>query len=285
MFIVESAGITDVGKKRKGNEDALLVDDTLGLYVVADGMGGHRAGEVASTLVVESMRDYLKRFKESGSVEELEDIDTSLSKEANRILAGIQLSNHVVFQISNSKEAYLGMGSTVSVVAFNERTLVAANVGDSPIYLIHKGKIELLSEPHTVLAEQSAIDPEGAQELGEEFKHMLTRAMGTEETVKANICEIPYFKDDMLVISSDGLSDLVTPEEILEITSKTHPDKACQGLVDLANERGGTDNITVVVLKVKKCGSNNGKMKNLISKVTEGFSNITAKKKSNSQRT
>ncbi|KPJ75434.1 MAG: hypothetical protein AMJ54_14995 [Deltaproteobacteria bacterium SG8_13] len=280
MYVIESAGLTDVGKRRKGNEDAFLVNDELGLYIVADGMGGHQAGEVASKLVVESIRDYMKRFENGTDVEELADIDTALSKEANRILAGIHLSNRVVHEIAKTKEAYQGMGSTVSVLYFNEQTLIAANVGDSPIYLIHKDKIELLSVPHTVLAEHSAIDPEGAKQLGNEYKHMLTRAMGTEKTVKANICEIPVFQDDALVISSDGLSDLVTPEEVLEVVTGDGTHNACQSLVDLANLRGGTDNITVIVVRVKKAGGGEGKMKDLISRVTEGLSAIGSRRKS-----
>ena len=280
MYHIESAGLTDVGKKRKGNEDTLLVNDELGLYIVADGMGGHQAGEVASKLVVESIRDYMKRFQNGTDVEELEDVDDALSKEANRILAGIQLSNRVVHEIAKSRENYQGMGSTVSVLYFNDQTLIAANVGDSPIYLIHKGKIELLSVPHTVLAEHSAIDPEGAKQLGNEYKHMLTRAMGTEQTVKANICEIPVFRDDVLVISSDGLSDLVTPEEVLEVVIGNETPKACESLVDLANSRGGTDNITVIVTKVKKVAAGDGKMKELISRVTESLSTIGSRRKS-----
>ncbi len=280
MYHIESAGLTDVGKKRKGNEDTLLVNDELGLYIVADGMGGHQAGEVASKLVVESIRDYMKRFQNGTDVEELEDLDDALSKEANRILAGIQLSNRVVHEIAKSQENYQGMGSTVSVLYFNDQTLIAANVGDSPIYLIHKGKIELLSVPHTVLAEHSAIDPEGAKQLGNEYKHMLTRAMGTEQTVKANICEIPIFRDDVLVISSDGLSDLVTPEEVLEVVTGNETPKACESLVDLANFRGGTDNITVIVTKVKKAAAGDGKMKELLSRVTESFSTIGSRRKS-----
>ena len=279
MYAIESAGITDVGKKRKGNEDAFLVNDELGLYIVADGMGGHQAGEVASKLVVESIRDYMKRFKNGSEVEELDDIDSALSKEANRILAGIQLSNRVVHEIANSQDHYQGMGSTVSVLYFNEQTLIAANVGDSPIYLIHKGNIELLSVPHTVLAEHKAIDPEGAKRLGSEYKHMLTRAMGSEQTVRANICEIPVFRDDVLVISSDGLSDLVTPEEVLEVVTGNGSQSACQSLVDMANSRGGTDNITVIVLKVKKAGSAEGKMKDLFARMTDRLSAIGSRRK------
>lgn len=280
MYAIESAGLTDVGKKRKGNEDAFLVNDELGLYIVADGMGGHQAGEVASRLVVESIRDYIKRFENGAEVEEPDDFDSALSREANRILAGIHLSNRLVHQVANTKEAYKGMGSTVSILYFNDQTLIAANVGDSPIYLIHKGKIELLSEPHTVLAEHSAIDPEGAKQLGNEYKHMLTRAMGTEKTVKANICEIPVFRDDVLVVSSDGLSDLVTPEEVLGVVTADGTRNACRSLVDLANSRGGTDNITVVVVRVKKTGGGEGKVKGLISRVTDGFTTIGSRRKS-----
>jgi protein phosphatase len=252
MVIIESAGITDVGRKRKGNEDALLLDTETNLYIVADGMGGHQAGEVASSLVVDTIRDYMKRFKEDTDAEEMEDFDETLSKEANRLLSSIHLANLGVNKVSHTKETYRGMGSTVSAVFFTDETLIAANVGDSPIYFVHNGTIERLSVLHTVMAEHAAIDPEGAANLGREYRHILTRAMGIEETVAADICEIPYFKDDIVVISSDGLSDKVSADEILEIVSKERPEKTCRKLVDLANERGGDDNVTVIVARVRK---------------------------------
>ncbi|MFC1815518.1 PP2C family protein-serine/threonine phosphatase [Thermodesulfobacteriota bacterium] len=252
MVVIESAGITDVGMKRKGNEDALFLDDEAKLYVVADGMGGHQAGEVASGIVVDTMRDYMQRFNEDAEVEEMADFDENLSKEANRLLSSIHLANLGVNQVSHTKESYRGMGSTVSAVYFTDETLIAANVGDSPIYLVHNGTIERLSVLHTVSAEHAALDPEGAQNLGREYRHMLTRAMGVEETVEPDVSEISHFKGDTLVISSDGLSDKVSPEKILDIVTKERPEKACQALVDLANERGGEDNVTVIVLKVKK---------------------------------
>ncbi len=274
MYSIESAGLTDIGKKRAGNEDAFLINDELGLYIVADGMGGHQAGEVASQLVVESIRDYIKRFQTDADVEEPKQIDKSFSTEANRLMAGIQLSNRVVYDIANSKKNYKGMGSTVSVLYFNQQSLIAANVGDSPIYLIQNGQIQLLSIPHTVLAEHSAIDPEGAKHLSSEYKHMLTRAMGIEKSVKANICEVPISRNDKLVISSDGLSDLVTPEEVMHVVTGHKAKKACESLVNLANTRGGTDNITVVVVKVRKATGGDGKVKGLISRVTGGLSVI-----------
>ena len=252
MFVIESAGITDVGRKRSGNEDAFSVDGEQQLYVVADGMGGHQAGEVASGLVVDTLRDYMRRFKEEGDVEELNDADESLSKEANRLLSGIHLANQAVFEVSNSKDAYQGMGTTVSAVLINEDTIIAANVGDSPIYLVHDGSIEMISVLHTVMAEQEALDPEGLDQLGGEFKHMLTRAMGVEKEVQADVSELQAFVGDILVISSDGLTDKVAPEEIQDIVKKKKPETACRMLVDLANERGGDDNITIIILKFKQ---------------------------------
>ena len=251
MILTESTGLTDVGRKRKGNEDSLFLDDGLGLYVVADGMGGHRAGEIASQLVVKTISEYILQSKNNGNAEKNNRQDMTLSQEANVLLSGIQLSNEVVHEASLDNEACRGMGSTVSAVYFSSGTFIVANVGDSPIYLIRDGKIKLISVIHSVLAEQAAIDPENAQRLGREFRHVLTRAMGTEGSVKADIYEIQCFKDDILVISSDGLSDKASPDEILELVNQNELDTACQKLVKLANDRGGEDNVTTIVLKVK----------------------------------
>ena len=267
MYHIESAGLSDIGMKRKNNEDSFFLSDERQFYVVADGMGGHQAGEVASNLVVETLWDYIKRFNGDDDVEELADPDDALSKEANRLLSGIHLANKSVFQAAQNSETYRGMGSTVSSVYFTDTTLIAANVGDSPIYLIHDGKIELLSVTHTVLAEQRAMDPDNAKQLGNEFKHMLTRAMGVGETVQADISEIQCFKGDILVIGSDGLTEKITKEEIHEIVVREKPEKACRKLVDLSNQRMGGDNVTVVVLKIKKAKSPKGGIGKFFSKL------------------
>jgi protein phosphatase len=265
MIVIESAGITDRGKKRQANEDSLFLEDTLGLYVVADGMGGHLAGEVASKLVVETIGDYIKSCQENAEAENPICYDETLSKEANRLLSGIQLSNKVVHEAARGNSSYRGMGSTVSAVYFTDGTLIAANVGDSPIYLIRDGNVKLLSVPHTVLAEQAALNPENAAKLGMEFRHVLTRAMGTEESVKADIYEIQCFKDDILVISSDGLSDKAAPDEIQKLVDGNGSDAACQRLVDLANDRGGDDNVTAIVLKVKMVKNTPMKFQRLVA--------------------
>jgi protein phosphatase len=255
MIVIESAGITDIGRRRKQNEDAFFVDDAMRLYVVADGMGGHNAGEVASRLVVETISDYIKQDPAAHQMDDRVDAIANLSKEATQLLSGIHLSNHVVHKTSLSDTSYKGMGSTVSAIYFTDKTFIVANVGDSPIYLIREGTIKLLSVPHTLMAEQLELDPENAELLWSDFKHVLTRAMGVDKSVKADVSEVEFCKNDILVISSDGLSDKATPEEILELVYNRRSDKACQGLVDLANARGGDDNITAIVLKVKSLRS------------------------------
>jgi protein phosphatase len=255
MIVIESAGITDIGRRRKQNEDAFFVDDDMRLYVVADGMGGHNAGEVASRLVVETISDYIKQDPAAHQMDDRVDAIANLSKEATQLLSGIHLSNHVVHKTSLSDTSYKGMGSTVSAIYFTDKTFIVANVGDSPIYLIREGTIKLLSVPHTLMAEQLELDPENAELLWSDFKHVLTRAMGVDKSVKADVSEVEFCKNDILVISSDGLSDKATPEEILELVYNRRSDKACQGLVDLANARGGDDNITAIVLKVKSLRS------------------------------
>ena len=279
MVTIESAGISDIGRRREQNEDSLFFDDGLGLYVVADGMGGHKAGEVASKLVVETIRDYIQQNHADAQAEDQIIGDANLSDEARRLLAGIHLSNSIVHETALSNEAYKGMGSTVSAVYFTEKTFNVAHVGDSLIYLIRDGEIELLSVPHTLVAEQTELDPENAELLWSDFKHVLTRAMGVDESVKADINEVPFFKDDILVISSDGLTDKATPDEILELVHNRRSEKACKGLVDLANARGGDDNITAIVLKVKSLGSESRGLMGWIKGILKPFFNTNSKKK------
>jgi protein phosphatase len=270
MIDIESSGITDIGRRRELNEDSFFYDDGMGLYVVADGMGGHNAGEVASELVVKTICDYLNQNSAQDSFQGTIKIENKLSENARRLLEGIHLSNQVVYQAALQNEDYKGMGSTVSAVYLTDTTFIVANVGDSLVYLIRDGKIKLISVPHTLVAEQAELDPENAELLWNDFKHVLTRAMGVDKSVKADIKEMPFFQNDILVISSDGLTDKATPEEILELVDNQRSDQACQKLIDLANARGGEDNITAIVLRIKSDANNNsgisGRFKNIFKK-------------------
>jgi len=247
--IVESAGITDVGRKRKGNEDSYFLDENLRLYVVADGMGGHQAGEVASRIVAETIQKMMNEYA-GGGVPGDKAGHHNFSKEAAWLDSSIRESNRLVYDLSIKVKEYNGMGSTVSAVFLTPDTLVAANVGDSPIYLIRKDEASLLSVPHTAMAEYEAFAPAGAKPLAEKFRHMITRAVGNKEGVDPDFREIKPLPGDIVLLCSDGLSDKVKPEEMADIVNRNPPAEAGRILVDLANERGGDDNITIIILKI-----------------------------------
>lgn len=275
MNQVESAGLTDIGRIRKINQDAFFLDDRMGLYVVADGMGGHKAGEVASRIVAETLCDSMA-VSENGL--DAMRFDNSLSPEANRLLSAIRDANQNVFQASRENDEYRGMGSTVSAVCLCDNTIIVANVGDSPIYLIHRKHIEEISVPHTMAAEQVAADPDGMTQPEKALNHILTRAIGVRETVTADICEVQGFSRDILVIGSDGLSNKVCKEEINEAAQSMPPEKACRHLVALANERGGEDNITVLIIKLKSAAfRNNPVAKSFIHFFRKAFSGFRNK--------
>ncbi len=252
MISVESAGLSDIGRKRKRNEDAFFLSDDLKLYIVADGMGGHQAGDIASKLLIDTLIDYMKQKNTVQVKEENMIPKESFSKEASRLLSSISLTNRTIYQAAQAKKSYQGMGSTVSAVLLTDDTLIAANVGDSPIYLIRQKTVDVLSVPHTLIAEQQRLFPDADMLLVNKFRHILTKAMGMEDNVEADLCEIQPLSKDVVVICSDGLSEKVSTEEIREIVHRQRPLKACRTLVDLANKRGGDDNITVIVLLLKK---------------------------------
>ncbi len=250
MILVESAGITDVGRKRRGNEDSFFLSDDLFLYIVADGMGGHNAGEVASRIVVETLRDHMKKYDGKKFDEKKPDFDDGLSIKANFLFSGIHLANRTIYNQAQESEAQQGMGSTLAAICLDNNMLITSNVGDSPIYLIRKNEIKDIYVPHTVMAEHAAMAPEGAKPLAKRFQHMLTRGMGVQETVEPAISEFPVLKNDIFVLCSDGLSDNVPREEICEMAIKEPPDAVCRSFVNLSNRRRGHDNITVIVLKI-----------------------------------
>jgi PPM family protein phosphatase len=249
MIDIASAGLSDIGRKRHSNQDAYLMDDVYGLYVVADGMGGHQAGEVAAKIVVDSIHQYYTASPPDAD-QATTPHDPSLSPDANRLCEAIHYANQKVYQAAADNKAYQGMGSTLAAVQFARNTFIAANVGDSPIYLVHENSIETLSVPHTLMAEHQEFHPEDHTIFSPDLQHMLTRGMGVEDTVQPDICESPCFDGDRLIVCSDGLSGKVTPEEMLTVAATHSPPDACQTLVEMANQRGGDDNITVLVLHV-----------------------------------
>lgn len=248
MIKVESAGITDTGIKRSGNEDSYFVDEINCLYVVADGMGGHNAGEVASKLVVDTLQEMIGQYVcgDTGKIKSIQDV----SIQATWLLTSVAEANKRVYELSKEESACKGMGSTVSAVFVVSDKLIALNVGDSPIYLFRNNEIDLLSVPHTAMAEYAAFAPAGAPPLSEKFRHTITRAIGIKKEVEPDFCEIKIFAGDQVLLCSDGLSDKVKPEEIMDIMKNNSALDASRILVDLANERGGDDNITLIAINI-----------------------------------
>ena len=255
---IRAAGITDVGLKREGNEDSFAANDASGLYLVADGMGGHLAGEVASGVAVEMIDKSFQRWIEYRTpLEELFGApDPSLTLLGNYLSSSIRLANRVVYEMAMQYEQYRGMGTTVAALHVAPALIVAANAGDSRIYMIRNGQIERLSKDHTIVSEQvdmGMMSPEEAETSP--LKHVLTRNLGSSEDVDADVFEIEPVNGDRFVLCSDGLTDLVSEEEVLQaVLEGDEPRALCQELLDIALRRGAHDNTTVVTVWISGTG-------------------------------
>jgi len=249
---IESAGLTDVGQRRKLNEDAFLVDDALALYVVADGMGGHAAGEVASSEAVDAVHSMV--IRERAKLERLSqgDINEEVVRQAHRVLeAAVQNATYQVFGIAQHEPEQQGMGTTVSALALAGPYGITAQVGDSRIYLIRQGQARPLTEDHTLVAwqlKQGIITPEEA--LLSPHKNVITRAVGSREYVQVDTRFVDVQPNDAFMLCSDGLHGYVPDHEIPGIVA-LGPRLSVERFIQLANDRGGRDNITCVVVQLR----------------------------------
>ncbi|MBW1701076.1 MAG: serine/threonine-protein phosphatase [Deltaproteobacteria bacterium] len=286
--LTRSAGLTDVGLKREGNEDSLSVDESLNLYIVADGMGGHLAGEVASRTAVDLINKSYRKWKGSETPEE--EIfgcpDTSLSRSGNYILSSILLANKVIYEMATEHKKYKGMGTTVAVLAVMPGLIISANAGDSPIYMIRNGRIEKISKDHNFVAEQVEMGLMTEEEAAESpMKHVLTKNLGSYEELNPDIFEIVPAKNDRFVLCSDGLTDLVTDDEILQMVEEVQdPEVLCRNFIDMALKRGGHDNTTVVTVSLSDTGKpKTGPMKKMGALLTD-ISTVMQKRSKKNRR-
>ncbi|MFZ7112769.1 MAG: PP2C family protein-serine/threonine phosphatase [Desulfatiglandales bacterium] len=251
---IKSSGLTDVGLKREGNEDSFRIDDTLRLYIVADGMGGHLAGEVASQVAVDTIsRSYKKWITEDVAGDELYGAyDQSLTLHGNYILSSTRAANRIIHEMSLAHEQYHGMGTTIVILLVTPTLVIAANAGDSRIYLVRNGRLERLSRDHTIVSEQveRGLMTTADAEISP-LKHVLTRNLGSSAEVEPDVFEIEPNNYDRFILCTDGLTDLVNDQEILEMAEQEHdPEILCRRFVEKALQRGGHDNTTVVSLNV-----------------------------------
>ncbi len=251
-----SCGITDIGRKRQRNEDSYLVNDKLRLYVVADGMGGHAGGEFASRIAVSTVEEILKGEDRANSgVPE----NTYLDSEApegdgppqNRLKDAINRAGSMIVRRATEEPELRGMGTTATVMLFGEGKSYIAHVGDSRAYCVREGNITQITEDHSLVHEQlksGLITEEEART--HQLKNIITRSVGVQEDVEVDTVVWKVETGDSYLICSDGLTNMLDDEEIREIVSQNETEQAARMLVDHANESGGDDNITLILLRV-----------------------------------
>ena len=242
-------GITDVGQSREHNEDAISWDTRLGLALLADGMGGHNAGEVASILAVDSIKTSL------ADVVTPEIVASGVVDYKDAVVDAIGFANREINEQSLENPEYAGMGTTLVLVLFLNRMVIYAHVGDSRIYRYRGSELKRLTSDHSLVQEMidnGYLSHEEAQESTS--RNLITRALGISEEVDVDIAEQSTEIGDIYLLCSDGLSDLVNDAAIKDIITKNRDDleSAARTLVDMANRNGGTDNISVVLAAVYK---------------------------------
>jgi PPM family protein phosphatase len=252
---VRASGLSDVGLQREGNEDAFSIQSSLGLYIVADGMGGHLAGEVASRVAVEIIAQSFRKWFEGDTPEDelFGYPEASLSKVGNYVLSSIRLANRVIYEMAVQHEQYSGMGTTIGALLVKPGLIVVANVGDSRVYMVRDGGIERMSRDHTIVSEHIEMGVMTEEEAAQSpLRHILTRNLGSSEHVEPEVFEIAPSGRDRFVLCTDGLTDLADDEEILGLArDEQDPELLCKHLIDLALSRGGHDNTTVVSVFVE----------------------------------
>ena len=235
---------SDIGKAREMNQDAYYISEpssTIKLYLLADGMGGYKGGEIASNLAIKCARSYIENnFK---------DVAKDRDSLIQLVASSMEYANMVVYEKSKEDKELEGMGTTLEVCLIYNNKAYIGHVGDSRIYRIRKDFIRKLTQDHSYvqkLVKEGKITKEEAENHPK--KNMLMKALGCNAFVEPDVSVKGFLRDDILLISSDGLTNMVKQEDIFEI-AKGNIEKAPIKLVDLANENGGLDNITVVVIK------------------------------------
>lgn len=244
---IRSASSTHVGRVRNSNEDHFGAFDDLALYVVADGMGGHAAGEVASLMAVQTVRDAFLEAASDRTLPSGREHDPS-----RRLVWAIEQANQRIYTAGVENQALAGMGTTVAAVWVENDAAYVAHVGDSRVYRLHGPAFDQVTADHSLVNDylsRGIMTPDEA--AAHPMKHVLVRALGTAPTVSVDVRRIPLEAGDLFLLCSDGLSNVVPVEDLAAILSKpdsAHLSAQCQALIDAANRHGGLDNITAVLV-------------------------------------
>ncbi|WP_394839747.1 Stp1/IreP family PP2C-type Ser/Thr phosphatase [Pendulispora rubella] len=245
-----SWGMSDVGRKRKTNEDALFVDDELGLYIVADGMGGHAAGEIASREATATIYSMIKQ-----AVHEFGELKSPLTEARMRAAcqlmeSAIQAATSIIYSMAELDRQKAGMGTTISALLLSGEYGIIGHVGDSRIYHVNGEKFEQLTEDHSLIAwqlKQGLISEEEA--MVSPYRNVITRAVGNRDHVEVDTVVFPVERHSRFLLCSDGLHGYLRSGDIVP-TVGIGGESAVRQFVDLANQRGGKDNITVILVEL-----------------------------------
>jgi len=247
---ITSCGITDVGMKRQRNEDNYLINDELGLYVVADGMGGHVGGEYASQIAVTTVEEVIANIRDEKAVSH----DGNAMREMlvqEKLKYAIRLAGKRIYERAQEDSEFRGMGTTALVLYMRDSAGYVAHVGDSRAYRVRGDTVVQLTEDHSLVNEQikaGLINRDAAK--SHKLRNIITRSLGYQEEVEIDTAVLKLERGDFYVLCSDGLSNLVEDRELMDLLQQHSFQEAARKMVDLANKRGGDDNITCVIARV-----------------------------------
>jgi serine/threonine protein phosphatase PrpC len=248
---IVSSGLSDVGRVRTNNEDSFRIVEALNLFILSDGMGGEAHGEVASAMAVDVINKFCASEKEDSGATVLDEAPSSISSQTRRLKQAVAQANFQIFQSAQKNPEQRGMGATITVLWLKETLLSIAHVGDSRAYLLRNGNLQQLTNDHSLVAEQvrrGLITPQQAEES--EMQSVLLRALGAHPEVEIDVDEVEIVPRDVLLLCSDGLTRMVTEPEIAgALQAETVPSASAERLIALANENGGIDNVTVIVVR------------------------------------
>ena len=248
---IDHCGMTDVGRKREKNEDSFLINEKLGLFVVADGMGGHLGGECASRLAVTTLEEILRQVEEDPDATVMGDQPINLGDFSDRLKYGIRVASSRIFEEAMRNPSLRGMGTTSVVLLVQGEKGYVANVGDSRAYLIRAGTIRQITSDHSLVNEQiqaGFISKKDARH--HRLKNIITRSVGFQEEVETDVQVHELQPADCILLCSDGLTNLIEDREILRIVGRcTSSRTACERLIEAANKKGGDDNITTIIVR------------------------------------
>lgn len=249
---ISSGGHSDVGQRRTNNEDAYRIVQPLNLFVISDGMGGEAHGEIASAMTVETIVKHCSSDDKQPSPTANEGARAGWSEHTACLFNAAQLANKKIFKSAAAHPAQQGMGATLTAAWINGEKLSIAHVGDSRAYLLRRGVLQQLTSDHSLVAEQVRRGILTAAEAEHsELQSVLLRALGTQRQVEVDAEEHTLFPGDVLLLCTDGLSRMVPDAEITaRLQAESDPVRAADGLVALANQNGGADNVTVIVIRV-----------------------------------